>query len=107
MLRALLERFRKPRYYVLGDRVRADVILDGAVVGTVFDRRVTDMFWASYQVEPAGASEAIFDDELWSQCRFAFRDPATGAVCTSAFPGGKAPFIRDGRVLLRAMYFPR
>ncbi len=79
----------------------AEVLLDGRVVGVLTDRVWTDMFWRSYRIE---ATEAL-DDALWNECRFTFRDPATGRVCTSGFVGGTAPFVRDGRVWLRSMYF--
>lgn len=92
------------RSWHLPDPFRAEVLLDGRLVGILTDRRFVDMFWFSYALEPRDI--AVLDDELWGHCRFHFRDPATGRVCTGAFPGGRAPFVRDGRVMVRAMCFP-
>ena len=39
------------------------------------------------------------------QCQFTFRDPASGKVCKTGFAGGSAPFVRDGHVSLRGLYF--
>ncbi len=109
MLRRLRDRYRAWRYgpqpFVLPDPFRAEVLLDGEVVATLTDRVFADMFWHSYRIERAGSSTAIDDDSLWDRCRFTFRAPATGMVCTSGFVGGLRPFVRDGRVSLRAMYF--
>ena len=109
MLRRLLARYRAWRYgpppHSLPDPFRAEVLLDGEVVATLTDRVFVDMFWHSYRIERAGASTAIDDDSLWDRCRFTFRDPATGMICTCGFVGGRRPFVQDGRVTLRAMYF--
>jgi hypothetical protein len=88
----------------LPDPFHAEVLLDGIVVGVLTDRRFVDMFWYSYALEPS--DDRVLDDDLWDQCRFIFRDPATGWLCTGAFVGGRRPFVQDGRVLIRAMYFP-
>jgi len=106
-VRWLLDRFgwSRTRPRELGEPFRAEVMLDGVVVATLSDRIVTDMFWRSYRIEPLGTATAIADDDLWNRCRFVFRDPSTGQICSSGFAGGKAPFVRDGRVLLRALYF--
>ncbi len=109
VLRRLLDRFRRTRTtaHELSEPFRVEVLLDGVVVATLSDRVVTDMFWRSYRIEPTADASAIHDDDLWDRCRFAFRDPRSGQVCTAAFVGGKAPFVRDGRVCLRALYFGR
>jgi hypothetical protein len=64
------------------------------------------MFWDSYAV--TGTTDAdpspISDDAMWSDCRFVFRNRRTGDVVTTAFCGGKPPFIRDGRVLVRSLH---
>lgn len=95
--------WRDDRWEQLPDPFRAEVLLDGGVVGIVTDRRQVDMFWFSYALEPLDAR--VLDDGRWGRCRFHFRDPVTGRVCTTAFVGGSPPFVRDGRVLIRAMYF--
>jgi hypothetical protein len=80
--------------------------LDGNLVGELSDARFEDMFWYSYAVEEivtAGRSP-IFDDDLWNACRFKFRNRHTGEVVEHAFCGGSPPFVRDGRVLMRALY---
>ena len=86
------------------DPFHAEVLLDGKVVAVLTERQWIDMFWYSYRIEPLAA--AATDDDLWDRCRFTFRDPATGRVCTTAFVGGQRPFIQEGRIKLRAMYFP-
>lgn len=84
---------------------RVEVVLDGVTVAILTDRVVTDMFWRSYRIEPVGDSRSIYDDDLWIRCRFAFRDPASKRMCTTAFAGGAPPYVSDGRVAIRAMYF--
>ncbi|MBN8460433.1 MAG: hypothetical protein J0M04_21600 [Verrucomicrobia bacterium] len=44
-------------------------------------------------------------DDLWEKCAFEFRDPKTGIVCPSGFVGGTRPYVRNGKVHLRALYF--
>lgn len=85
----------------------AEVLLDDVVVAKLTDRIWTDMFWRNYRIEPIdeSAREIIADDNLWVHCRFTFRDPVTGKVCTSAFAGGSPPYVRDSLVSLRGMYF--
>jgi hypothetical protein len=97
--------FERRTHVHLPDPFLAEVLLDGVVVGFLTDRRQVDMFWFSYALDPIDA--AATHDDLWDQCRFAFRDPATGRLCTTAFVGGIRPFVRDRRVKIRAMYFAR
>ena len=103
MWRWLLARFRRPAPDCLPDPFRAEVLLDGAVVGRLTDRVWVEMFWASYRLEPL--DPVVCDDQLWNRCRFTFRDPVTGRVCKDAFVGGTPPFLREGRIFLRAMDF--
>ena len=93
----------------LDDPFVAEVLLDGTVVATLSDREWTEMFWRRYKITPTSqeAAAIIADNCLWGECRFAFRDPRSGMVCNTAFPGGYAPFVQDGYVSLRAMYFKR
>lgn len=99
------EGWRDERFEQLPDPFRAEVLLDGTVVGVITDRHQVEMFWFSYALEPLDVR--VLDDGRWERCRFHFRDPPTGRVCIGAFPGGRAPFVRDGRVLIRALYFCR
>ena len=65
------------------------------------------MFWDSYAVVggfPARISSTLLDEGLWNECRFTFRSRRTGDAVTGAFCEGP-PFIRDGRVSMRALYF--
>jgi hypothetical protein len=112
--RAKWDRWRgRSELHELSDPFRAEVLLDGVVVAVLSDRRITDMFWRSYRIEPVGSATAIYDDALWNTCRFTFRDPQTDRTCSSGFVGGRAPFVHDcapgaptgGRVWLRALYF--
>jgi hypothetical protein len=107
VMRWLRERFGRdtPKLLELDEPFRADVVLDGVVVATLSERVPDDMFWRRYRIAPFEGSAAIYDDELWNRCRFTFRDPMSGKVCACGFAGGKAPFVRDGRVRLRGMYF--
>lgn len=86
---------------------RAEVLLDGAPVAILTERRYTEMFWRSYRIEPLSEETAklVYDTELWNECRFTFRDPATGMECRTGLVGGVPPFIHDGRISLRALYF--
>jgi hypothetical protein len=87
----------------LDEPFRAEVLLDNRVVALLSDRVWTEMFWRSYRITPVGDPSVIADDMLWMRCRFEFRDPATGRVCKHGF--ASEPFVRDGRVFLRGMYF--
>lgn len=84
-----------------------EVLLDGKCVATLSDREVTEMFWRRYKITPRNHEDAalIANDSLWEQCRFTFRDPKSGMTCRTGFAGGAAPFVRDGRVSLRGLYF--
>lgn len=84
--------------------MRHEVLLDGVPVAVLTDRAWEDMFWRSYRIAPVGDPAAITDDTLWDQCRFTFRDPASGMVARS-FAGGQRPFVKDGRVRLRVLLF--
>jgi hypothetical protein len=107
VLRWLRDRYRQSGTTVreLDEPFLADILLDGAPVAILTDRTVVQGSWTSYRIEPVGDSMAIYDDDLWKKSRLTFRDPLTGELCTSGFVGGTAPFVRDGRVLLRALYF--
>ncbi len=93
----------------LDDPFLAEVQLDGVTVATLTDRKFVEMFWREYRIAPVSAEAAaiIAEDALWDSCRFTFRDPKTGVVCDGGFAGGSAPFIRDGCIHLRALYFKR
>lgn len=101
----------RARYLVRSNFGRDDgwyIELDGNLVGELSDARWSDMFWDSYAVteHPISESSALRDDTLWSHCKFTFRNRSTGEVVATAFCGGTPPFIRDGRVLMRALYLP-
>ena len=89
-----------------------DIELDGRVVGQLSDPKWADMFWYSYAVTDVVAdapgsyreSSPIATEALWSECRFAFRSRGTGEVARHAFPGGRPPVVRGGRVLMRGLY---
>lgn len=85
----------------------AEVLYQGEPVADLSDRDFVEMFWREYRIEPrsAEAKEIIMNDDLWDECVFDFRDPVSGDICTSGFVGGRRPFIREGRISLRALYF--
>lgn len=85
----------------------AEVLLDGRPVAMISDRVVTEMFWRNYHISAISLEDEaiIADDRLWEECRFSFRDPNTSRICQTGFAGGTAPFIREGRISLRALYF--
>jgi hypothetical protein len=85
----------------------AEVLYRGEAIADLTDREVIEMFWHKYRIEPRTdeAKEIIEDDDLWDECIFDFRDPETGIICTSGFVGGSKPFIKDGRISLRGLYF--
>jgi len=91
----------------LGEPFAAEVLYQGDAVADLSDRDFVEMFWREYRIDPrsAEAKEVIENDDLWDECAFDFRDPATGNLCSSGFVGGRRPFIRDGKILLRALYF--
>ena len=91
----------------LDEPFSAEVLYKGEAVADLSDRDFIEMFWREYRLEPrsAEAKEIIENDDLWDEGVFDFRDPASGNICTSGFVGGSRPFIRDGRISLRALYF--
>ena len=91
----------------LDEPFMAEVLYQGEAVADLSDREFTEMFWRDYRIEPrsAQAKKIIENDDLWDECVFDFRDPASGSICTSGVVGGSRPFIRGGRISLRALYF--
>jgi hypothetical protein len=88
---------------------RADgwfVELDDKRVAELTGVRSEDMFWDSYEVASNSHDDGsqIRDDALWHACRFSFRNRRTGELVATAFCGGTAPFVRDGRVRIRGLY---
>lgn len=98
-----LRRFGKE----LAEPFKAEVIYQGQAVADLSDRRFVDMFWYEYLIQARSKEfkTLIRDDDLWDSCQFSFRDPCTGLICTSGFVGGGKPFVKEGRILLRALYF--
>ncbi|WP_395740867.1 hypothetical protein [Prosthecobacter sp.] len=91
----------------LAEPFHAEVLLDGQPVATLSKRVMTDMFWRSYTITPLSPKQedVLKNDDLWDACRFTFRDPASGQVCLTGFCGGNRPYVRDGIVSLRGLYF--
>lgn len=105
---AIQQRLHERQYgKELNEPFSAEVLYQGEPIADLSDRDSIEMFWCRYRIEPrsAEAKEIIENDDLWDACVFDFRDPATGNICTSGFVGGSRPFIRDGRISLRALYF--
>ncbi|HEX3657442.1 MAG TPA: hypothetical protein VHV55_16755 [Pirellulales bacterium] len=101
--------FRRARSLVESNYGRDDgwhIELDGVTVGELTDPRGHDMFWDSYLTHAADDAQAaiLANDEIWMECRFRFRNRKTGAYAPAAHCGGKAPFVRDGRVVMRGLY---
>ena len=91
----------------LDEPFAAEVLYHGDAVADLSDRGFTEMFWREYRIYPRTdeAKYIIRNDDLWEACAFEFRDPKTGFVCTSGFVGGTRPYVRNGKVHLRALYF--
>jgi hypothetical protein len=85
----------------------AEVMLDGQPVATISDRVVTEMFWRTYRITPLTQELAnvATNDDLWETCRFTFRDPVSQEVCLTGFCGGSRPYVREGSISLRGLYF--
>jgi hypothetical protein len=97
----------RARYLLASEHGRRDgwyVELDGAPVGELDDARSEDMFWDPYAVTASPGGAVIHDDSLWNAGRFTFRSRSAGEVVETALCGGRPPFVRDGRVLLRGLY---
>jgi hypothetical protein len=79
--------------------------LDGRVVGALDDPQWVQMFWYTYAVKGdlLAAGSPLRNNDLWARCRFVFRSRRTGDA-PHAFCGGRPPFIREGRVLMRGLY---
>lgn len=93
----------------LEDPFAAEVLYSGEVVADLSDRVLSDMYWRNYRIDPRSdkARAIISNDALWEECAFTFRDPKTGRVCSDGFVGEAKPFVKDGRISLRALYFDR
>lgn len=91
----------------LDDPFAAEVLYNGVVIAVLSDREFIEMFWREYRIDPrsAEAKKVIENDDLWDECVFDFRDPVSGNICTSGIVGGSRPFVRDGKISLRALYF--
>jgi hypothetical protein len=99
---------QQPPGVELPDPFHAEVLLDGRCVAILSDRKWEEMFWRSYRIEAVDEEELrqiSENDSLWFTKRLVFRDPTKGLVCTGVLPGGLAPYVKDGRVCLRFMYF--
>lgn len=102
-----METFQRARSLLLSDFGRKDeweIELKGAVVGVLDDPKRVELFWYSYAVRGTPLRGTVLrDDDAWRGGVFAFRNRRTGELAHSAFCGGEAPFVRDGRVLVRGL----
>ncbi len=81
--------------------------LDGEVLGLLDDPQCEDMFWRSYALHGDLSHDApLGNDRLWADCRFDFLCMCCGALAPNAFCGGKPPFVRRGRILMRGLLVP-
>lgn len=94
---------------ILPEPFFAEVLHENEVVATISDRENKEMFWHEYSISPIDkvSQNIIENDDLWDQCKFTFRDPKTNRVCNSGLAGGGPPYIKDGRIQLRGLYFYR
>ena len=91
----------------LDEPFSVEVLYQGEAVAYLSDREFVEMFWRDYRIQPSSpeAKEIIENDDLWDDRAFDFRDPVSGDICTSAIVGGSRPFVRNGKISLRALYF--
>ena len=100
---------RRARDLLVSNYGRADgwyVELDDQRVAELTRVNFEDMFWDSYEVSANTYDDApqIRDDALWAAARFCFRNRRTGELVATAFCGGTAPFVRNGRVRIRGLH---
>ena len=100
---------RRARDLLASNYGRADgwyVELDDMRVGELTGVDSEDMFWDSYEVSTKTYDDGsqIHDDAFWQACRFSFRNRRTKELVATAFCGGTAPFVRNGRVRIRGLY---
>lgn len=101
-------RLRRQFGHELADPIDVEVLYEGQAIADLSDRKFEDMFWHSYAITPRtpAARQLIENDDLWNRSAITFRDPRTGDLCTTAIPaGGSFPFVRSGRISIRALYF--
>ncbi len=93
----------------LEDPFHVEVIYQEEVVADLTDRKFVEMFWREYRITPRSESslKLIKNDDLWEQCLFKFRDPETNRICETGFAGGTKPFMCEGKIQIRGLYFER
>jgi hypothetical protein len=102
------ERLKEYRYgKQLPEPFAVEVIYRGTSIAELSDRRWVDMFWYDYQIstKTEEAQRIIDNDDFWERGDLHLRDVKTGALCMAWIVGGERPYLRDGRVLLRGLYF--
>lgn len=109
LMRSAFDAWRLEREFgrELDEPFAAEVMYQGHAVADLSDRNCSDMFWCTYKIAARSidAEKLIADDNLWERCEFYFRDPKTQKLSTMAFAGGGRPFVKEGRILLRGLYF--
>jgi hypothetical protein len=83
---------------------------NGLPIALLTEPRQEDMFWVSYQLHIITEDEKLSRDlgtkEFWKsqECSdLVWRSRQFGDIADGPFPAG-APFTRDGRLIMRALY---
>jgi len=80
------------------------VELDGVAIGELGDARMEEMFWDSYAASALSAEtqSRFFDESLWMNLRFRFRNKVMGEYAANPLCWGGG--IVNGRVQMRGLY---
>ena len=86
--------------------LKVEVLFDDVPVALLTDRQVVEMFWRSYKITALKPQlkSVIEDDESWNTKQVIFRDWYSGRKC-STFNAGRSGHVKEGRILLRDLYF--
>ncbi|GEM_PF-4084756 len=89
------------------EALKLELLYEGQLIAELTKQEEVDMFWAVYTIEhrSEAAQGILAKDELWEGGRFAFRGKKTGLLCENVLVGGGRPFVREGQVMLRGVFF--
>ncbi len=84
---------------------------EGKTVGELIDCKFTDMFWCSYTIIPISNKweHLLFDEKLWENCKFKFRNRKYNKYAENAFSGfiTSENLIKTKTVEMRMLYFTK
>jgi hypothetical protein len=67
-----------------------EIWIDGAKMADLIEPAWDDMFWFSYKLIPVSQAcdQRLRDYDIWNECKFEIREPATGQIAGVPLAGG-------------------